>query len=247
MDAKFIKIDELKSLLDSYRPLPLDTATSLRKAIAVDMTYNSNAIEGNTLTLSETKVVIEDGITVNGKSIKEHLEALNHYEAIEYVISILNNRIVGVDIIKNLHYLIMKGIDREFAGRYRMSNVIISGSEHIPPSYLQVPDKIDKLLDWYDDIKDEMHPIELAALFHFKFVYIHPFRDGNGRTARLLMNLILMQYGYPPTVIKVADRVRYIEALDKASMTGNTEDFINIVAEAVENSLKKYLKVLDVK
>ncbi|MFD3261369.1 Fic family protein [Paenibacillus lentus] len=109
---------------------------------------------------------------------------------------------MGEDTIKNIHYLVMKGIDKEFAGRYRLNNVVISGSKHVPLSYIQVTSEMEKMLAWYDDVKEKLHPIELAALFHFKFVYIHPFRDGNGRTARLLMNLILMQHGYSPAIVK---------------------------------------------
>lgn len=241
---EFHQIDDLKKLLDSYRPLPLDTVESLQKAFAVEMTYNSNAIEGNTLTLTETKVVVEDGITIGGKTVKEHLEALNHYEAIEYVESIVGTEEISEETIKNIHYLVMKGIDKEFAGKYRMANVVISGSGHIPPNYMQAPMDITSMLAWYNEAKDYLHPVELAALFHFKFVYIHPFRDGNGYTARLLMNLILMQYGYPPAVIQAADRLRYIEALEKASTIGETRDFVSIVAGAVNSSLEKFIKVV---
>lgn len=238
-------IEDLSQRLNSKSPIPKDTVNSLKKAYAVEMTYNSNAIEGNTLTQIETKVVVEDGIAIGGKTVKEHLEALNHYEAIEYVESIVGDAEVGEDTIKNIHQLVMKGIDKEFSRRYRMVNVVISGSEHVPPSYMQVQDEMEKMLVWYDEAKNHLHPVELAALFHFKFVYIHPFRDGKGRTARLLMNLILMQHGYPPVVIKVADRLSYIEALEKASTTGETDDFVDVVADAVESGLQKYLKVID--
>ncbi|RUT43269.1 Fic family protein [Paenibacillus anaericanus] len=237
--GKFDKIDELKKLFDLYRPLPKAALKSLQSAIAVDMTYNSNAIEGNTLTLSETKVVVEDGIAIGGKTVREHLEALNHYEAIEYVESIVDDAEVGEDTIKNIHYLIMKGIDKEAAGSYRIANVIISGSEHVPPNHIQVPAEMEKLISWYDEAKMYLHPVELAVQFHFKLVYNHPFRDGNGRTARLLMNLILMQFGYLLVIVKVSERVKYINALEKASTTGNVGDLLKLIIEYVEESFKK--------
>lgn len=243
--GRFDEIDRLKALLNSYKPLSNDTMDSLKKAYAVEMTYNSNAIEGNTLTQIETKVVVEDGIAIGGKTVREHLEAVNHYEALEYIESLVDSAKIGEDTIKHIHYLVMKGIDKDYAGKYRLNNVVISGSEHVPPSYMQVPSEMEKLLAWFGEAKEKLHPVELAVMFHFKFVYIHPFRDGNGRTARLLMNLILMQYGYPPVVIKVTDRVRYIEALEKASITGEIEDLLQLIIEYVEQSFKKYFLLLE--
>lgn len=238
--GRFDRIDSLKQQLDSYRPLPKESVESLQKAIAVDMTYNSNAIEGNTLRLIETKVVVEDGITIGGKTVREHLEALNHYEALEYVMSIVNDAEIGEDTIKNIHYLVMKGIDKEAAGSYRMSKVVLFGSEHVPPNYMQVPSEMEKLISWYDAAKMHLHPVELAAQFLFGFESIYPFRDGNGHTARLLMNLILIKYGYPETTIRVADRWRYYDALETASTNGETEKLTQLIIECIEASFERY-------
>ncbi|WP_315121199.1 Fic family protein [uncultured Clostridium sp.] len=242
----FEGIDKKKALLDSKRPLDRKAAENLKKYFDVELTYNSNAIEGNTLTITETKVILEDGLTIGkGKSLKEHLEVINHKEAIDYIDDIVSSDIdISERVIKNLHYIILKSIDNKNAGEYRKSNVLISGSRHKPVEHFLVPEKMQELIDWYKENKSKMHPIQLAAMFHFKYVYIHPFIDGNGRSARLLMNLILMRNGYPITVIKTENRDEYMKSLEKASLQEDATDFIKIVAEAVERSLDTYLYII---
>ncbi len=210
------------------------------------MTYNSNAIEGNTLTITETKIILEDGITIGkGKTLKEHLEVINHKEAIDYIKDIVNKNIdINENVIKDLHYIILKSINNENAGRYRSVNVLISGSNHRPPEHFLVSQNMEELIKWYNENKDNLHPVRLAAEFHHKFTFIHPFIDGNGRCGRLLMNLILMRFGYPMTVIKIQDRSEYMSALEKASVENDLTDFINIIAEAVSSSLDTYLYIL---
>jgi Fic family protein len=239
----FKEIDTKKDLLDSKRPLSRVAAENLKRYFDVELTYNSNAIEGNTLTITETKVILEDGLTIGrGKSLREHLEVINHKEAIDYIDDIVSKDIdISERVIKDLHYIILKSIDNRNAGEYRQSNVLISGSKHKPVEYFLVREKMAELIEWYATNKDKKHPIELAAEFHFRYVYIHPFIDGNGRTARLLMNLILMRKGYPITVIRTEDRDEYMKALETASVEGNLEEFIRIVAEAVDRSLDTYL------
>lgn len=250
MDIKgeimFEKIDEKKRVLDGKRPLNRETVENLKKYFDVELTYNSNAIEGNTLTITETKVILEDGLTIGkGKSLKEHLEVINHKEAIDYIDDIVSKDIdISERVIRDLHYIILKSIDNKNAGDYRNSNVLISGSKHKPVEHFLVKEKMTELVEWYNDNKDRKHPIELAAEFHFRFVYIHPFIDGNGRTARLLMNLILMRNGYPITVVRTEERDRYMKALEKASTEGKLDDFINIIAEAVDRSLDMYLYIV---
>ncbi|MBM7645146.1 Fic family protein [Scopulibacillus daqui] len=242
----FDYIDQLKQKLDDKRPLPPSIVNNLRDVYRIEWTYNSNAIEGNTLTLLETKIVVEEGLTIGGKKLKEHFEAINHAEAIGYVEEIVTNEEdLTQFIIKNIHRLILKNIDDDNAGRYRETNVGISGSHHRPPEHPFIQEKMDELMSCYHTNKTILHPVELASLFHFKFVYIHPFSDGNGRTARLLMNLILMQYGYPPAIIKAKDenRLRYYEALEKASIKGETDDFIQLVSDCVIDSLNHYLSM----
>lgn len=238
-------VTRMKEKLDRLRPLPSYTVQSIRDKLLLDWTYNSNAIEGNTLTLIETKVVLE-GITIGGKRLREHLEVINHKDAIVYVEAIVQR---GEELsewqIKNIHRLVLKGIDDENAGQYRNQNVIISGAKHTPPDYLVLKDDMMKFIEWYNSEEAKtMHPVERAAIVHGEFVKIHPFVDGNGRTARLLLNLELMKNGYPPIVIKTEDRMIYYAALDEAHMTGEYAKFIELIESEVENSLDIYLRLI---
>lgn len=242
-DNYFDEVDCLRKELDSKRPIPKETLKSLRESINLEWTYNSNGIEGNTLTLRETQVVLE-GITVGGKSIKEHLEAINHEKAILFLDDLVkDNKPINEWNIKNIHQLILKDIDNENAGRYRKENVTIKGATHIPPNYLKVPELMEKLILTYNTWS-EYHPIIQAALLHGELVKIHPFVDGNGRTSRLLMNLVLMNNGYNPVIIKKESRLKYYEALDKAHTTGDYTDFVKLVAKLEIEMLKKYLELL---
>lgn len=242
-DNYFEEVDSLKRKLDSKRPIPKETLKSLRESINLEWTYNSNGIEGNTLTLRETQVVLE-GITVGGKSIKEHLEAINHEKAILFLDDLVkDNEPISEWNIKNIHQLILKDIDNENAGRYRKENVTIKGATHIPPDYLKVHELMEKLILTYNTW-NEYHPIIQAALLHGELVKIHPFVDGNGRTSRLLMNLDLMNSGYNPVIIKKESRLKYYEALDKAHTTGNYTDFVKLVTKLEVEMLKKYLELL---
>lgn len=242
-DNYFDEVDSLKRELDSKRPIPKETLKSLRESINLEWTYNSNGIEGNTLTLRETQVVLE-GITVGGKSIKEHLEAINHEKAILFLNDLVkDNEPISEWNIKNIHQLVLKDIDNENAGRYRKENVTIKGATHIPPDYLKVPELMEKLILNYNTW-NEYHPIIQAALLHGELVKIHPFIDGNGRTSRLLMNLDIVNSGYNPVIIKKESRLKYYEVLDKAHTTGNYTDFVKLVTELEIEMLKKYLELL---
>lgn len=244
MNKLFEQIDNKKKLLDEKRPLPIHSLDSLREKILLEWTYNSNAIEGNTLTLQETKVVLE-GITIGGKTMREHLEVINHQEAIYLVEEIVRNQEALSELqIKNLHALILKGINDNYAGIYRDQQVFISGASHIPPAPTSIQDRMEKLLEWYETEAMTMHPINRGALLHAIFVGIHPFIDGNGRTSRLLLNVELMKAGYPPIVIKVENRLAYYEALDKANAAEDYHDFIELVANEVEASLNLYLSII---
>ena len=242
-DNYFNEVDKLKKELDSKRPIPKETLRSLEESINLEWTYNSNGIEGNTLTLRETQVVLE-GITVGGKSIKEHLEDINHEKAILYLNDLLkeNNPITEWNI-KGIHQLVLKDIDDENAGRYRRENVTIKGATHIPPDYLKVPELMEKLVLNYENWNN-FHPIIQAALLHGELVKINPFVDGNGRTSRLLMNLDLMNHGYNPVIIKKEDRLEYYEALDKAHTTGDYTDFVKLITKLEIVMLRKYLELL---
>lgn len=242
----FETIDSLKNKLDAQRPLSPSIVKNLQEDLILRWTYHSNAIEGNTLTLLETKVVLE-GITVGGKALQEHFEAINHRNAIYYVEDIIKKEEPFSEWqIRNIHQLILKNIDDESAGRYRQQNVLISGATKTPPDYTLLNDKIAQFIDWYNTEADLMHPIERAAKVHADFVGIHPFIDGNGRTSRLLMNLELMKAGYPPCVITVENRLAYYEALDQWMAFGQTEFFNQLVADAILEGFRPYQVVLGI-
>tara|TARA_R110001592_G_scaffold117648_8_gene319775 strand:+ start:936 stop:1718 length:783 start_codon:yes stop_codon:yes gene_type:complete len=234
------KLDALKTKLDAHRPLDAAVTASLHEELVLQWTYHSNAIEGNTLTLKETKVALE-GITIGGKTLREHFAAINHRDAILMVEELVEKQqLLDEWTIKSLHQLVLKNIDPENAGRYRTVNVLISGAEHRPPQALQIPEQMAAFCDWCSQAAQQLHPIERAARVHGEFVKIHPFVDGNGCTSRLLMNLELMKAGFPATVIEVAQRLDYDQALDKAHCTGDYADFINLVAKAVEKRFATY-------
>ena len=242
-DNYFDKVDELNKELNSKRPISKETLKSLKESINLEWTYNSNGIEGNTLTLRETQVVLE-GITVGGKSLKEHLEVINHEQAILFLDDLIKDKEPITEWnIKNIHQLVLKEIDDDNAGKYRDENVKIKGATHIPPDYLIVPELMEKLIINYEDWK-KYHPIIRAALLHGELVKIHPFVDGNGRTSRLVMNLSLMNSGYLPVIVKKEKRLEYYNALDKAHTTGDYTDFVKLVNELEIEMLNKYLELL---
>jgi len=245
LDDTFFKfLDSKKAILDSRRPLPEHTLRTLQENSILEWTYNSNAIEGNTLTLSETKVVLE-GITVGGKSVKEHLEVTNHRDAIYFLMELIKekDKLTEFDI-KNIHKLILKEVDSVNAGVYRNQNVIISGAKHIPPEHFFIKEQMENLIENYVGWK-EYHPIVRAALLHEVFVKIHPFVDGNGRTARLLMNFEAIKNGYTPIIINKNQRSEYYDALDKAHIENDYTDFIKLIAKASLESLESYLKIIE--
>ncbi|UOE58943.1 Fic family protein [Priestia filamentosa] len=240
----FEQINRKKVKLDTLRPLPKYTLKSLREKLLLEWTYNTNAIEGNTLTLNETKVVLE-GITVGGKTMREHLEVINHRDAIAYVEEIVQKgELLTEWQIKSLHRLVLKGIDDEYAGVYRDQQVFIAGAKHTPPAPYLIKEQMEQLIKWYEDEAQKLHPVERGAMLHAIFVGIHPFIDGNGRTSRLLLNLELMKAGFPAIVIKVENRLAYYEALDKSHTTQNYHDFIQLIVKEVEDSLNLYLSAL---
>lgn len=240
------KLDNLKVKLDAHRPLSPEIVQNLHDDLVLRWTYHSNAIEGNTLTLKETKVALE-GITVGGKTIREHFEAINHREAIYFVEELVeNNALLSEWDIKRIHQLILKNIDDKNAGVYRKINVTISGADHIPPDALQVESEMSAFIAHYQAQLSNLHPIERAARVHAEFVKIHPFTDGNGRTSRLLMNLELMKSGFPPVVMPVEKRLAYYEALDTAHTQSNYTPFLSLVCDVVEAGFHPYWHALGI-
>lgn len=245
LDRLLVEIDRKKALLDSKRPLPAATVNSIRQAVRLEWTYHSNALEGNTLTLRETQVVLE-GLTVGGgKTLREHLEVINHAHAVDFLEDLVARREpLSQTVVRQLHALILRGIDDAHAGAYRHVPVAISGSQHVPPSPAEVAPMMSDLLAWLGNDGQALHPVRRAARFHHRFVFIHPFVDGNGRTARLLMNLILVSEGYPPAIIKADPerRIAYLDALEAASVQQDLLRFEWVVAEAAVESLDRYLQ-----
>ena len=238
-------IDQLKAELDILRQ-SLDNAT-IKEALEVEFLYESNRIEGNTLTLRETQLVINEGMTISGKSMREHLEAINHKEAILFIDDLVSQKVdLSEYILKQIHGIVLYGIDRENAGVYRKLPVAIAGSKHLPPQPYLLQDLMEDYFQFYNQEKDNLHPVVLAAEMHERLVTIHPFIDGNGRTSRLIMNLILLQYGFPLAIIggDYDSRMAYYDALEKVQSENNKEDFILLIAEKVLFALKRYINIL---
>jgi Fic family protein len=238
------QVDLRRAELDSHRPLPTGTAASLGEKLALDWTYHSNAIEGNTLTLRETRIVLE-GVTVGGKSLREHLEVIGHREAIMFVEELVSG--VGAleeRTICEIHQLVMRKTDPDEAGRYRRENVVIAGASTTPPHHLLLHEVMADLMQWHETSAKALHPVERAAQFHARFEGIHPFMDGNGRTGRLLLGLELMRHGYPPVVIRMEDRLAYYDALDKACLTGDCEEITRLIALGLLRTTWMYLAII---
>lgn len=238
------RIESKKKRLDSLRPLPKAKLEKLKDFFDVELTYNSTSIEGNSLSLRETRAVLEDGVTIGGKSLREHLEITNHKKAIDFVESLVKKkRIKEIDIL-NLHAIILDRISPREAGFYRNTSVYLRGSKYIPPPAKKIPNLMKEFVRLIN--KKEKDTVEHAAMLHFQFVHMHPFTDGNGRAARLFMNLFLMRNGYPPAYILNAERKRYIDSLEKAHFD-DFDPFLNFMARAVDRSLSIYLDALDPK
>jgi Fic family protein len=237
-------LTQKKATLDSYRPLPPALVQNLDNWFKIELTYTSNAIEGNTLTRSETALVVEKGLTIGGKSVKEHLEAINYAIALDYIKDLARKRRVKITLhdILDIHRLILKGIDEPHAGKWRKVAVRIAGSSVQLPPALQVPSLMDEFIHWLHTVKE--HPVLVAADAHLKLVTIHPFVDGNGRTARLLLNLLLMQEGYPSALIRTEDRLAYIKSIEKAQLYNQKDDYYTVICAAIDRSLNIYLEAI---
>jgi len=245
LEQQLRRIDAKKQSLDKQRPLSTYALKSIKESLFLEWTFNSNSIEGNTLTLQETKLVIEEGITIKGKSLLEHFEAFNHQNAIEFVEELAQDKKeLSAKNILGVHGLVLANIEKEYAGRYRTSGVRISGANFIPPNAQKVNQLMDELIGWINKSSEELHPLVQACIFHHRFVWIHPFFDGNGRTVRLLFNLLLMKKGFPPAIILKNDRKKYYEALSKANQ-GDYAKLLLLMVQAIERSLDIYLSSLD--
>lgn len=258
----FQSIDNLQTKINAFRPFNKELLSSWQERLRIDWTYNSNAIEGNTLTYGETAFFLREGLTSEGKPLKDYVETKNHAEAIDYLYEIVKSkRKLTEGFIKELHGLLLRDIDNTIAkgadgirihkpltaGKYKMrpNHVLtLSGTIHKYAEPLKVPDEMQALLKWLQANKKQ-HPVECAALFHYRFVSIHPFDDGNGRMARLLMNLLLMQAGYPPCVVRNSNRRKYIQSLEYADTTGSIDKFLTLMVAELIQTEETMLKALE--
>lgn len=246
MNNRLKQLTEKKQELDRYRPLPPELVKNLEDWFKVELTYSSNAIEGNTLSRIETAEVIGRGTAavISGKPLKDQLEAINHAKAIEFIKQLAKKRkshqFITEQDIKDIHKIILTGIDDKWAGKYRQLEVFIRGSNAEFPMPNVVPYAMQEFIQWLQSTQDE-HPVKIAADAHYKLVSIHPWNDGNGRTARLLMNLILIIYGYPMAVIRNEDRTEYLATFDVAREKKDLQPFYTIIVDAAERSLDAYI------
>jgi len=239
----FEKIDKLKQELQACRPLTQGEVKKLNEDFLVNFTYNSNAIEGNTLTLNETNMVLQ-GITIDKKPLKDHMEAIGHKEAFFYVLDLVKDKIpLDETLIKKLHSLIL--IDQpQDKGVYRSISVMITGSSHTPPQPYLIPQMMEDLILDYKKWEKEKHIIETVALFHLNFERIHPFIDRNGRTGRLLLNLMLMENGLLPINIKFANRKKYYDCFEQFNKTKKPKAMIELIKSIEEEQLKFYISIV---
>lgn len=244
METILKRIENKKKQLDCHRPLNPALVNNLNQWFNIELTYSSNALEGNTLTRSETALVVEKGLTVNGKSLVDHLEAVNLAFALDYVkeLAHMPRNQITLSLILQIHALIFRSIDSMHAGTLRTIQVKISGSDLVLPIPLKVPELMDEFINWLQTAQG--NEVTIAADAHLKLITIHPFVDGNGRTARLLMNLILMQSGYPPAIIPQEKRAEYIDVLEQAQPYLKSQAYYTFIYQCVENSLDIYLNAI---
>ncbi|MBM4315786.1 MAG: Fic family protein [Deltaproteobacteria bacterium] len=238
------KIDALRAKIDAHRPLDAHMFKQVREYFRIGMTYTSNALEGNSLTETETKIVIEEGMTIGGKPVRDHLEALGHSEAYDLLFRLAKNQDITEANVKELHRLFYYRIDAKQAGKYRKRRVIITGTDFIPPAPEMIPDMMGSFIAGLPEIRLKSHPVEFAAIIHKELVTIHPFIDGNGRAGRLLMNLALLQAGYPMAIIPPILRRDYLVTLNKTHK-GDHKPFINFITGVCYESAKEYLRLLE--
>ena len=241
MDPELLRVLEGKKReLDRHRPFPPSILRKLEEQFRIEWTYNSNAIEGNTLNLRETELVLNRGLTIGKKTLREHFEVLNHAEAITLLEDVVRKKKdFSEELILSLHRIILKGIDESEAGRYRRSNVRIVGAAYIPHQAVKLPRLMEEFAAWYHESSHTLSAPELAAWVHYKLVHIHPFTDGNGRAARLIMNLVLIRNGYPPAVVLNVDRKRYYQVLKEAD-SDRCSGFLSFIGRSIDRSLSIY-------
>ena len=239
------RIDKNKAAIDTIRPFEGEYLRQLRKYYRIGLTWTSNALEGNSLTELETKILLEDGLTVGGKPLRDTFEALGHSLAYDYMFGLLGERRISAEDIKTLHYLFFKGIDEANAGVWREVG-IVTGSDYTFPAPAELEATMVHFCRWAKNERDNMHPVIFAAVLHLKFVSIHPFVDGNGRVALLLMNAALIQDGYMPAIVPPVLRQEYMAAIRSYQQGNSGEPFCNFIAERVLEAQKEVMRLLHI-
>lgn len=240
----FERIDLYKASIDALRPFEGAMLKEIKSFYRIGLTWSSNAMEGNTLTESETKVLLEDGLTVGGKPLRDTFETLGHAKAYDFMFSLLDSREISERDVLTMHRMFYADIDPENAGVYRNVPVIISGSTYPVCAPDRIPEDMDALFGWIKENRDKLHPVEFAAQLHKRFVFIHPFIDGNGRIARLLMNTALIQDGYMIACIPPVLRHEYISSLERAHK--DDRPFVEFIADRVLESEKDIMRLLHI-
>lgn len=241
---KISEIDALNSAISDFRPLKKRELEELKEYYRIGLTYTSNALEGNSLTETETKIVLEEGITIGGKRLRDHLEAVGHSAAYDYMYVLARHAEIQQKDVCELHKLFYQKIDAQSAGKFRKEQVFITGTDFIPPPPSHIPDLMQQFFEKLPQLKKQLHPVEYAAQLHLNLVTIHPFVDGIGRTARLLMNVALMQAGYVITLIPAIVRSDYIAALKIAQSANDPAPFVKFISTMVYESSTEYLRLV---
>jgi Fic family protein len=243
---KLEEVSQLKKQLDNSRPLHQITLESIVADLRLKYTYNSNALEGNTLTIYETKAILENGVTISGKPLREHLEVINHDKAIDLLLDYVKNKVpLNLKSILSFHEIILRQINDDWAGRLRNIPLRISGSQHVPISPAKVYTAIESYITDMQKSRENLHPVVYAAIAHARLANIQPFIDGNGRTSRLVMNMELMKSGYPIVLIDVNDRALYCRLLELGDINNDYTEFTDFIADCVKKSLKIYLDAIE--
>ena len=235
------EIDKLQKEINANRPIDGEALQQIQEYYRIGLTYSSNALEGNSLTESETKVVLEEGITIGGKPLKHHFEAAGHSDAFDFMFQLSGKKVITVTDIMKMHRLFYDRIDRKNAGRYRKVKAFITGSKYPLPLPKDLKFLMNQLEIKMAENREKRHPVEAAAIAHKDFVFIHPFIDGNGRVARLIMNLILLQEGYNIAMIPPVLRAEYLTSLERAHE--NDEDFIRFIGSVIKETQKDYIRL----
>ena len=242
----FEKVDRYHEAISTVRPFEGHMLEQLKDYYRIGLTWSSNAIEGNTLTLSETKVVLEDGLTIGGRPLRDFYETIGHGKAYDFMLSLIGERCIAVEDIKAMHRLFYKNIDEMNAGIWRRENIIVSGSDYVFPQPQGIDEKMQELEEWITTERDNYHSVVFAAMLHLKFVSIHPFIDGNGRTSRLIMNLALIQDGYQLAIIPPVCRLEYNDYIRLFQNKGNPKPFCEFIAERVYETQKEIMRLLHI-